>query len=60
MNTRKGCEDCGTLLERNGVCPNCDQEAFMLDWQSGDIGALSEQFLDRANVGHERAKKRSA
>lgn len=56
--TRKSCNDCGTGLEKNGVCPNCDEASFILDWQSEYIEKPSEEFLNEAAEGHKRADKR--
>jgi len=53
---RKSCQDCGTRLELNGVCPNCDEAAFIMDWQ--DPGPVSEQFEKEAAEGYERARRR--
>ncbi len=53
---RLNCEDCGTRLERNGVCPNCDEEAFIEDWQ--ELVGESDEFRDMADEGHARAKVR--
>lgn len=50
------CKDCGTGLERNGVCPNCDEAAFIMDWQ--DVDSPSEEFTKEANEGYKRAQKR--
>lgn len=52
------CRDCGTGLERNGVCPNCDEAAFIVDTQSEWLENPSEEFLDEAAKGHARAAKR--
>jgi hypothetical protein len=43
-------------LERNGVCPNCDEAAFIMDWQAPE--AVSEAFLNESAQGHARAAKR--
>lgn len=53
---RKGCQDCGTRLEENFVCPNCDEAAFILDWQ--EVERPSEEFLKEANEGYKRATDR--
>lgn len=56
--SRKSCSNCGTGLEKNGVCPNCDEAAFILDHQSEYLEKPSQEFLDEAARGHERASKR--
>jgi uncharacterized Zn finger protein (UPF0148 family) len=55
----KDCDNCGTRLERNGVCPNCDEAAYILDWQDPERDAPpSLEFLEEAARGHERARRR--
>lgn len=54
------CADCGTRLEKNGVCPNCDEEAFIMDWQGEFLPPkLSQEFTDAADDGYKRAVKRN-
>lgn len=55
---RLRCSDCGTGLERNGVCPNCDEAAYIMDWQSEDLENPSEAFQKEAIEGYKRAQKR--
>lgn len=39
------CEDCGSLCELNGMCPNCHEELFIATWQASDLDyPLSEEF----------------
>lgn len=52
----KHCDNCGTRLERNGVCQNCDEAAYILDWQDPDL--VSEEFQKEAAEGYVRAQKR--
>ena len=56
--SRKGCPDCGERLERNGVCPNCDEAAFIMDHQYEYLDKPSQEFIDESAKGHERARKR--
>lgn len=55
---RKHCADCGTLLERNGICPNCDEAACIMDWQGEFVENPSEEFQKEADEGYARAAKR--
>jgi hypothetical protein len=46
----KYCEDCGTKLN-GGVCPNCQEELYILENQiytNDEVFELSEDFVDRA------------
>lgn len=52
------CKNCGTGLERNGVCPNCDEAAFINDWQGEFIENPSQDFQDEVAAGYGRAQKR--
>lgn len=53
------CENCGTGLERNGVCPNCDEAAFIEDWM-GDcmVEPRSTEFQEEIDDGRRRARTR--
>lgn len=51
------CKDCGTGLDRNGVCPNCDEVALIMDWQ--DPQNPSDDFQREAAEGWKRASKRT-
>lgn len=56
--SRRGCDDCGTLLERNGVCPNCDEAAFALDWDDPEHPTMhTQEFLDEAAAGSSVGKE---
>lgn len=58
--SRKSCADCGTGLERNGVCPNCDEAAFIQDWQSDFLPEnLSDEFQKESSEGWKRAHNRT-
>ena len=54
------CEDCGTGLEANGVCPNCHEELFISEWQGMDMPEeVSQEFYDlveqqRAEIKRQR------
>lgn len=43
------CEDCGTRYS-NGLCPNCHEEAFILETQGAyvDWGRMSREFWNKA------------
>jgi len=56
--SRKSCADCGTRIEKNGVCPNCDEAAFIEDWQHDGTEETSEEFQLEAAEGRARAKAR--
>lgn len=56
---KPSCNDCGTRLERNGVCPNCDEAAYIMDHQHDYLpDQVSDEFLDEAAAGHARAAER--
>ena len=52
------CKNCGTGLEKNVVCPNCDEAAFIMDWQSEYLENPSESFQNEAANGFKRASER--
>lgn len=52
------CSNCGTRLERNGVCSNCDEASFIMDWQSEHIDNPSDEFQQEAADGYKRAEER--
>jgi hypothetical protein len=41
------CEDCGTKLS-NGLCPNCHEEAVILERFSDEHNTYSNDFLNKA------------
>lgn len=50
------CTDCGTKFS-NGLCPNCHEEAFILETQSDYLPPLSDDFLYQAEVQEIEAQK---
>lgn len=40
------CEDCGTKFS-NGLCPNCHEEAFIMETQGDYLPPLSDEFKDK-------------
>lgn len=56
---KRNCEDCGTRLERNGVCSNCDEAAFIMDTQSEFVENPSQDFKDEVDAGYKRAEIRN-
>lgn len=55
---KKYCDDCGCGL-RNGICSNCDEEAYIVEFQGEFIEEpLSEEFQQKAEEGFARASKR--
>lgn len=58
--SRPVCNDCGTRIERNGVCPNCDEAAFIEDWQSDCmVEPRSDEFQKEIDDGRKRAASRT-
>lgn len=55
---RQNCSDCGTVLEKGGICQNCDEAAYILEYQGEYVENPSEKFLTEAEQGYIRAKKR--
>ena len=53
---RIGCDDCGTTLLKDGVCPNCDEEVVIYR-QDPDF-PFSDEFLDAVRDGEERGERR--
>jgi hypothetical protein len=41
------CEDCGTKLS-NGLCPNCQEEAVIIERFAGEGNTFSNEFLQKA------------
>jgi hypothetical protein len=52
----KACEDCGTRLLSNGVCPNCDEE--MLIFEQAPDYEFSAEFMEMVSDGEQRAANR--
>lgn len=52
------CSDCGTKLERNKICSNCDEAAYITDWQGEFLENPSEEFQAEAANGFKRANDR--
>ena len=44
----KACENCGTKLFANGLCPNCHEEAVIMQEQSDDSPGFSRGFAEKA------------
>ena len=43
------CQDCGLRAVNRGVCSNCQEELYILEYQSEYIdGPLSAEFMDEA------------
>ena len=41
------CEDCGSRLEKGGVCPNCHEELFIATTQAEYMEPISQEFYDK-------------
>ena len=53
------CPDCGCTLE-GGVCSNCQEELFIIEYQSDDISfPVSDEFANKAKEQQEYLKKRN-
>ncbi len=52
----KACEDCGTVLLRDGTCPMCDEEVLI--YQQAPDFPFSEEFTEAVNDGQQRAANR--
>lgn len=52
----KVCEDCGSRLRSDGVCPNCDEEVII--YESASDYPYSEGFMQAVEDGEERAARR--
>ncbi len=50
------CENCGTRIS-NGLCPNCHEEAFIIETQSDYLPDLSDEFVQTADRQRKAAKK---
>ena len=43
----KHCEDCGCKTY-NGICSNCHEELYILEYQGEFVESVSEEFLNAA------------
>lgn len=50
------CADCGTKYS-NGLCPNCHEEAFILETQSDYIDTVSDEFAEKAREQRTAARR---
>ena len=42
------CEDCGCRLSA-GICSNCQEELYILEYQGDYIEEISQEFKDKVN-----------
>lgn len=43
------CNDCGLQAVSNGICSNCQEELYIIEFQSEWIDELSDEFVETAN-----------
>lgn len=56
----KTCEDCGSRLRERGICTNCQEELYILDYQiPEDPIPVSDEFRAIAEEQRELLKARS-
>lgn len=51
------CVNCGTKMS-DGLCPNCEEEAFIVETQSEFITDLSDDFARKVADQYEARRKR--
>ena len=56
----KHCEDCGTKLERGGVCPSCHEELFIHRFNGDAPIDWSAEFMAKVNEQQQAVEKRKA
>ena len=49
------CDDCGTKIS-SGLCPNCHEEAFIVESSDG-TDEFSERFMRKANEQYKAVRK---
>ena len=51
------CKDCGSVLS-GGMCSNCQEELYILTYQSDYVDEVSPEFADKAKKQAEILRKR--
>lgn len=51
------CDNCGTRIS-NGLCPNCHEEAFIVETQSEFLPDLSDDFVRQVETQRTDARRR--
>ena len=52
------CVNCGTKMS-DGLCPNCEEEAVIVETQGDVADGFSDQFMQKANTQFEARRKRN-
>lgn len=56
---RKHCADCGTKLVEAGICPNCQEELYINDYQMDEPDhPVSDKWRETVERQREELKKR--
>jgi hypothetical protein len=55
--TYQACEDCGTRMY-GGLCPNCQEEAYIFENQDTDEAGLSDAFMTTVHEQQEERRRR--
>ena len=53
------CENCGTKLS-HGICPNCQEELYIVEEQYEDLGPLSDAFVEKVRQQRKEVQQREA
>ena len=52
------CVNCGTKMS-DGLCPNCEEEAVIVETQGDVADGFSDRFMQKANTQFEARRKRN-
>lgn len=55
------CEDCGTKLVEAGICPNCQEELYINDYQMAGLDEpvpVSNEWREKVGQQREELKQR--